>query len=213
MKKMIYIDNEVIEGYQKKIRSLQDDLEKLNLLTNKLNNDLKFLKDSGEKILVIVKSEKDDVYEYKSTEKELLSQIVLENHKIRERYDELSRRIDKMENEKQFFMLKYKEMENHYKNQIIELKNYLIFLEDRPFLSRIKNDKKQLITETIISYENNIFLETGETKTIYTENEIKQLEEEIKKISKPKGWHFKKEFVDSDGNVYHKGKLQPHLKK
>ena len=29
---------------------------------------------------------------------------------------------------------------------------------------------------------------------------------------KAKGWHWMKEFVDSDGNVYHKGKEAPELK-
>ena len=37
------------------------------------------------------------------------------------------------------------------------------------------------------------------------------------KVSKPKsgrpaGWHFMNEFVDKDGNVFHKGKEQPDLK-
>ena len=29
---------------------------------------------------------------------------------------------------------------------------------------------------------------------------------------RPAGWHFMNEFVDKDGTVYHKGKLQPDLK-
>jgi len=29
---------------------------------------------------------------------------------------------------------------------------------------------------------------------------------------RPSGWHFMKEFVDKDGNVFHKGKEQPKLK-
>ncbi len=29
---------------------------------------------------------------------------------------------------------------------------------------------------------------------------------------RPAGWHFMKEFVDKDGNVFHKGKEQPDLK-
>jgi len=34
-----------------------------------------------------------------------------------------------------------------------------------------------------------------------------------KKITgRPPGWHFMKEFVDKDGNVFHKGKEQPELK-
>jgi hypothetical protein len=31
------------------------------------------------------------------------------------------------------------------------------------------------------------------------------------KSDKPKGWKFMKEFVDSEGNVYHKGVMQPEL--
>ena len=29
---------------------------------------------------------------------------------------------------------------------------------------------------------------------------------------RPAGWHFMNEFVDKDGNAYHKGKLQPDLR-
>ena len=33
-----------------------------------------------------------------------------------------------------------------------------------------------------------------------------------KSTGRPAGWHFMKEFVDKDGNVFHKGKEQPELK-
>ena len=33
-----------------------------------------------------------------------------------------------------------------------------------------------------------------------------------KKTGRPAGWHFMKEFVDKDGNVFYKGKEQPELK-
>jgi ribosomal protein S27E len=33
-----------------------------------------------------------------------------------------------------------------------------------------------------------------------------------KKTGRPAGWHWMKEFVDKDGNVFHKGKEQPELK-
>jgi hypothetical protein len=32
-----------------------------------------------------------------------------------------------------------------------------------------------------------------------------------KPTGRPAGWHFMKEFVDKDGNVFHKGKEQPKL--
>ena len=33
-----------------------------------------------------------------------------------------------------------------------------------------------------------------------------------KKTGRPAGWHFMNEYVDKDGNVFHKGKEQPDLK-
>ena len=33
-----------------------------------------------------------------------------------------------------------------------------------------------------------------------------------KSTGRPQGWHFMKEFVDKDGNVFYKGKEQPKLK-
>jgi hypothetical protein len=33
-----------------------------------------------------------------------------------------------------------------------------------------------------------------------------------KKTGRPAGWHWMTEFVDKDGNVFHKGKEQPELK-
>lgn len=38
------------------------------------------------------------------------------------------------------------------------------------------------------------------------------LEKKKKGPKKPRGWHFMAEFVDSEGNVFHKGKEQPDLK-
>ena len=40
------------------------------------------------------------------------------------------------------------------------------------------------------------------------ENKTKQ----YKPTGRPAGWHFMNEFVDKDGNVFHKGKEQPELK-
>ena len=37
-------------------------------------------------------------------------------------------------------------------------------------------------------------------------------EKHYKPTGRPPGWHFMKEFVDGDGNVFHRGKEQPKLK-
>ena len=39
-----------------------------------------------------------------------------------------------------------------------------------------------------------------------------QKTQSYKPTGRPAGWHFMAEFVDKDGNVFHKGKEQPKLK-
>jgi len=79
-----------------------------------------------------------------------------------------------------------------------------------PALSNIlditKEDGKSIIyvEENGIKYKIN-----GINKIVITDNNIDDIKIEIKK---PRGWHFMNEFVDSEGNVYHKGVEQPELK-
>ena len=69
------------------------------------------------------------------------------------------------------------------------------------------------------------YISVGETATeVMCSNEVNrnvmmmfpELHEENKSTYKPTGrppgWHFMNEFVDADGNVFHKGKEQPELK-
>jgi len=213
MKKMIYLDAQEIERYQNTILQLRNEVESSRKEKTKLINDLRFLKDSGEEILVIVKDLNNDVYEYKSTEKELLNNLVQENKEVREKNDTISRDRDNIENQKQMLILKYHEMDNIYKNQIKDLNIYIDYLEDRSLKDRVTNKKKPRLEDTLISFESDNLQIPQNVKTIYTEKEMERLEAEVKSIKKPRGWHFKEEFEDSEGNIYHKGKLQPHLKK
>ena len=41
---------------------------------------------------------------------------------------------------------------------------------------------------------------------------MKTKTKQYKPTGRPAGWHFMNEFVDKDGNVFHKGKEQPKLK-
>ena len=43
-------------------------------------------------------------------------------------------------------------------------------------------------------------------------DDFKEKTKTYKPTGRPAGWHFMKEFVDKDGNVFHKGKEQPKLK-
>lgn len=213
MQKVITIDYQEIQSMNNTIDNLRNQLEQSKNINIQLTNDLKFLKIKGENILVIVKNlDKPDVYEYKSTEKNLLSDLVIENSKIRDRYDELSKLNSILEDNKSTILLKYKEMESYYKKNVQDLFNTIIDLESRHIWDRIINKPSNFDIRNVISY-NDTILESGITKSVYTEDEMMTLIESTKKIKKERGWHFKDEYIDSEGNVYHKGKLQPHLKK
>lgn len=210
MRKMVTVEYSEYLKYSETIDQLRKQIQNnLNEL-NSLKKEIAFLKDQGENILVIIKdNNKPDVHEYKSDEKNIITQLVEENYRVRERYDELSRKIDNVENQKAMIIIKYNEMENQYKNEITKLEEYLDFLENRTLLSRLKNEKKNINRNfTTI----NSILEIAE-KSTYSEDEINKIEESVRHIKKPRGWHLKEEFIDSEGNVYHKGKIQPQLKK
>ena len=57
---------------------------------------------------------------------------------------------------------------------------------------------------------------TCSTCTMINTLKLKPMDEFFKSIKpktgRPAGWHFMNEFVDKDGNVFHKGKEQPDLK-
>lgn len=69
----------------------------------------------------------------------------------------------------------------------------IVIVEFNGITYKITNTGKEIIN-------NNIVLES--TYVIPTKNEVK----------KPRGWHFRDVFVDDEGNVYHKGIIQPELK-
>ena len=165
MRKIVSIDLQELEKYDQTILNLRNQVGQLNTEIGKLNKGVAFLKDSGENILVIIKCvDKPDIHEYKSSEKNVLIDLVAENGKIRESYDYISRQKDNAENQKQMIILKYKEMESIYKNKITKLEEYVEYLENRSVFSRLKNDKKLLKKEHFISFEEpvlfflNIFL-------------------------------------------------------
>lgn len=63
----------------------------------------------------------------------------------------------------------------------------------------------------VVEYQNIKYKLDGVEKTQIKEDK-KEIKEDKKEIKKPRGWHFRPVFVDVEGNVYHKGILQPELK-
>jgi len=71
-------------------------------------------------------------------------------------------------------------------------------------LINLKHEKDSTIIDEVIESTKDLnLLITTITKTRSTE-ELKRLKE----IKKPKGWHFRAEYIDIEGNIYLKGKLQ-----
>ena len=88
---------------------------------------------------------------------------------------------------------------------IKDIKPEDVIAGDFHLVEDIETEDEELLTK--------LNLITEEVEELDPEEEIEEVEEvEEVEIKKPRGWALKKEFVDSEGNVYHKGILQPELK-
>ncbi|MBC8427994.1 MAG: hypothetical protein H8D94_00825 [Candidatus Pelagibacter sp.] len=89
-------------------------------------------------------------------------------------------------------------------------KEYISFIEDGKRYMTCKNCHSYVIVN------HDVTAVTCHRCTIIKCLETYPMEEIIpslkKKSNRPMGWHFMKEFVDKDGNVFHKGKEQPKLR-
>ena len=87
--------------------------------------------------------------------------------------------------------------------------------------SFIENGQKHMQCKSCYDYrpvDDEIVSFTCDKCTIIQTLKRTPLEEMIPSLNKkkstgrPPGWHFMNEYVDKDGNVFHKGKEQPELK-
>ena len=87
--------------------------------------------------------------------------------------------------------------------------------------SFIENGQKHMQCKSCFDYspvDDNIISFTCSKCTMIRTLKRMPLEEMMPSLKKkkssgrPAGWHFMNEFVDKDGNVFHKGKEQPDLK-
>tara|TARA_R110000782_G_scaffold136851_1_gene229317 strand:- start:1052 stop:1462 length:411 start_codon:yes stop_codon:yes gene_type:complete len=94
-------------------------------------------------------------------------------------------------------------------------------MENEELYSYIENGQKYLQCKGCYEYQKvddeSISITCGRCTIIRTLKHT-PLEDMIPSLKKkqvsgrPPGWHFMNEFVDKDGNVFHKGKEQPELK-
>ena len=67
------------------------------------------------------------------------------------------------------------------------------------------------VDDNIVSFTCSKCTQIKSLKNMPLEEMIPSLKKK-KSTGRPPGWHFMNEFVDKDGNVFHKGKEQPELK-
>ena len=90
---------------------------------------------------------------------------------------------------------------------------------EKEMMSFTENGQRWLQCKSCYEYkkvDKNIKAVTCGRCTLINTLKLKPMNEFFKstkpKTGRPAGWHFMNEFVDKDGNVFHKGKEQPKLK-
>ena len=90
---------------------------------------------------------------------------------------------------------------------------------EKELMSFTENGQRWLQCKSCYDYkkvDTNIKAVTCGRCTLINTLKLKPMDEFFKstkpKTGRPAGWHFMNEFVDKDGNVFHKGKEQPKLK-
>lgn len=194
MIRTVTIDFAEIERYQASLENYRRQMDALHTQINTQAAEIKFLKEGGEEILVIVKYEdRPDYHEYKTREKTIITDLIAENNQVRHKNDELATQIRLLEQNLVRTNAEIDHLRNHYEKEGFQLRQQLAELEGRGFWARVFNQR-------VPAAHSPLQIQTAEK--IQTAIETK----------KPRGWHFMAEFVDDEGNVYHKGVLQPHLK-
>ena len=91
-------------------------------------------------------------------------------------------------------------------------KEYMSFYEDGKRYMQCKHCKSEYVSvsENIVAVTCPICVTRITTSQMTFEDFYPSMK--IKKTGRPPGWHWMKEFVDKDRNVFHKGKEQPELK-
>ena len=90
---------------------------------------------------------------------------------------------------------------------------------EKEMMSFTENGQRWLQCKSCYEYkkvDKNIKAVTCGRCTLINTLKLKPMDEFFKsvkpKTGRPAGWHFMNEYVDKDGNVFHKGKEQPKLK-
>jgi len=143
MKKTMTIDyNEYMSLINSK-DELRKQMEILKKEVFKKNEELSFIKDNAEEILVIEKTEDGSKIESRRKEKDVISSIVNENMKLMEKLEKTKEKLSELKDE--FDLIKY-EYEDYLKlNHELKINNFenkIQKLEKRNILQRIINKKQ-----------------------------------------------------------------------
>ena len=132
--------------YMSLINSKDNIRREMNLLKKEIfkkNEELSFIKDNAEEILIIEKTEDGTKLESRRKEKDVISNIVSENIKLMEKLGETKEELMDLKDE--FYLIK-NEYEDFLKQnldlKIQYLENKILKLENRNIIQRIINKKQ-----------------------------------------------------------------------
>lgn len=136
MIKTITINYDEYENFNNRIQSLNKRITDLNGIINSQKNELSFLKEKGDNIFVIVKTDNQiENIEYRSDEKNLLLQMVEENKNIRLTCNEINAVLLKYVNQNNDLEIKNDNLK--CENEV--LKNEIDTLKRRGIWERLTN--------------------------------------------------------------------------
>jgi hypothetical protein len=144
----------ISEEEYNKMFTIRDDYRKENVLLtkriNELENKLAFIESSAEDVLVIVKDkDKEDRYEFKSKEKDIIRDLIKVNSELREKNEELVNTIKILNQNIENKYLENKNLEEIVEKQVNindslvdenkRKKNEYNLLKNRCFIERVFN--------------------------------------------------------------------------
>ena len=135
MDKNITIEYQEYENLMKTVDELRRTIDNKNSMIQNLRSELSFIKEQGDGILIIEKSENADTIEFKSTEKDVVVKLV-------EVYSELVNEHRDILLEKESLKNKVEELESNiaqYTNELVKLNKNFEKLKNRKFLKRLLN--------------------------------------------------------------------------
>jgi chromosome segregation ATPase len=141
MKKTMTIDYDEYMSHLDDKDNLRKEIEKFRKELFNKNQELKFIKENAEEILVIEKSIDGTIIESKRKEKDAISEIVTENIKLMNRIHDLKDEISELKEKNSLIIEDFEDIKQNYNLIIDNLNKKIKNLTSRSLFNRIFNKK------------------------------------------------------------------------